>query len=304
MTIRHFNVALTIVTTIVFAVSLLVSAAVQDADGPFEESASDAIFQELTNGLPTDGQRANSARLELEYWHKHQWSFLGNSFVRKHVKTKDGFSADVVFLTAPAMSMPGTDFSMAFLLLDKRVVDWASCWTHNRTAKQELLLEDVDGDGVLDVAFRASDGWWGLLDNRNHCRPDDERRWLYAFAFTAKGFKSLFAETEHDLKVKQTYETADQPVALHVRGLPEFLRERQMVECTLSVTNMSENELLIKPGEWFRVEMNKANFFMTYGPADKRNVLKPGESVSHVIQLYVEGTENEAITRWIFVPSP
>jgi len=280
----------------------LVPAAAQDPGAPSKESAADAIFKELAAGLPKDGQRAISARLELEYWHKHQWGFL-NPAVRKPVKTKDGNAAEVVFLTAPAMSLPGTDFSMAFLLVDKRVVDWASCWTYNRTANQELLLEDVNGDGFSDVAFRASDGWWGLLDKRKHSRPDDKRKWLYAYAITAKGFQSLFADTERDLKVKLSYNSADQPVVLQVKGLPESLRERQMVECTLSVTNTSDKELPIKPGEWFSVDMNKAAYFMTYGPQDKRTVLKAGESVTQVIRLYVEGTEKEVTMRWKFVPS-
>src|SRR5262249_6865863 len=192
---------------------------------------------------------------------------------------------------------------MAFLLVDKRVVDWASCWTYNRTANQELLLEDVDGDGFPDVAFRASDGWWGLLDKRQHTRPGDKRKWLYAYAITAKGFQSLFANTERDLKVKLFYDTVDQPVVLQVKGLPESLRERQMVECRLSVTSTSDKELAIKPGEWFSVEMDKVAYFMTYGPPDKRSVLKAGETVSQVIRLYVEGAEEEVTMRWKFVPS-
>lgn len=280
---------------------LLFSATAQDAGETSKDSTADAIFKELTAGLPKDGQRAISARLELEYWHEYQHIF--KSPVRKAVKTKDGKSAEVIFLTAPAMSMPGTDFSMAFLLVDKKVIDWASCWTYNRIANQELLLEDVDGDGFPDVAFRASKGWWGLLDKRQHGRPDDERKWLYAYAITAKGFQSLFPNTDHDLRVKMTYDTVNQPIELQVKGLPETLRERQMVECTLSVTNKSDEDLAIDPGKWFSVDMNKAAYFMSFGRQDKRTVLKPKETVSQVFRLHVYGVEKEVTMQWKFAPS-
>ncbi len=66
--------------------------------------------------------------------------------------------AEVVLFEAPTGQIPGEDFSMAILLVDGRAVDWASCWTSNRIANQELLLEDVDGDGFVDVAFRPKKG--------------------------------------------------------------------------------------------------------------------------------------------------
>jgi hypothetical protein len=277
-----------------------------------KESAYDALFQELAGSLPKKGQRAKSARLELDYWHKNAPRWL-HSAVRKSVKTKDGKAAEVVFLNAPTLSMPGTDFSMAFLLVEKRVVDWASCWTSNRTARQELLLEDVDGDGVADVAFRASKGWWGLSDERQHGRPGDNRKWLYAYAITSKGFQSLFPNTDRDLKVKLSFKTAGQPVRLKVKGLPQSLRERQMVECTLSATNTSNKDLAIKRGKWFSVDIYKGGYFMTCRRPDKPSVLKPGQAISQVIHLFVEGpdkentkttkgTDKEITIRWKFVP--
>ncbi len=277
-------------------------ASAQERDDTSKQSATDAVFKELAASLPKDGQRANAARLELEYWHKHQiWGIL-NAPVQKPVKTKDGKAAEIVFLTAPAMSVPGTDFSMAFLLVEKRVVDWVSCWTHNRTANQELLLEDVDGDGSSDVAFRANDGWWGLLDKRKHSRPGDKRKWLYAYAITAKGFQSFFPNTERNLKVKLSYDTADQPIRLQVKGLPESLRERQMVKCTLSATNSSDKGIAIKPAGWFSLEIDNAGHLMTYGPRDKRPILKPGETISEEIRLVVEGAEKEVTMHWTFMP--
>ena len=282
----------------------LVPSPAQEPDFKSKASAAEATYKELLAGLPREGRRADSARLELKYWHDDSWRFL-NPLVRKTVKTRDGQAAEVIFLTAPSRSVPGTDFSMAFLLVGKRVVDWASCWTYNRTATQELLLEDVDGDGFADVAFRASKGWWGLKDKRQHGRPGDERKWLYAYAITAKGFQSLFPNVDRDLNVKLTYDTANQPVRLEARGLPTSFREHQMVECTVSATNTSKQDLAIKPGEWLALEIEKAGYFMNYGPPDERTVLKPAETVSQAVCLYVVGGEGEkdVTLHWKFVPS-
>jgi hypothetical protein len=257
----------------------------------------------LSAGLPKGVERAKSARLELEYWHNDHYCFLDPP-VRKSVKTKDGKAAEVVFLSLPAHTMPGTDFSMAFLLVEKRVVDWASCWTYNRTANQKLQLEDVDGDGFLDVAFRASEGWCGLQDKRQHTRPGGKRKWLYAYAITTTGFQSLFPSVDGELKVKLSYDTAEQPVRLQVKGLPDPLREQRMVECTLSATNTSKNDLAISD-KWFILAFQNAGYLMMYGPSDKRPVLKPGETISQVVRLIIEGKEGEKEVglRLSFVPS-
>lgn len=70
-------------------------------------------------------------------------------------------------------------------------MDCVSCRSCNRSAIQDPQLEDVDGDGLLDVAFRAEDGFWGK-DERMHSRPGDKRKWLYAYAITSRGFRILF----------------------------------------------------------------------------------------------------------------
>jgi hypothetical protein len=197
------------------------------------------------------------------------------------------------------------DFSMALLLVENRVIDWASCWTCNRTANQDLLLEDVDGDGFLDVAFRARDGWFGLKDRRQYSVPGDSRKWLYAYAITTKGFQSLFPRTDHDFKVRVSYHSADQPVKLLIKGLPKFLREHEMVKCTFLATNTSNKDLAI-PAEWFKVDSKKACLGMTYSLSDKKLVLKPGETISQVIGLIVGEVKNrkkEVTVRCSFVPS-
>jgi hypothetical protein len=165
-------------------------------------------------------------------------------------------------------------------------------------------LEDVDGDGFSDVTFRAGEGWFGLTDKRQHSREGDKRKWLYAYAITSTGFQSIFPSTEKEVKVKLAYHSANEPIKLQVKGLPETLRERQMVECTLTATNTSEREIKIKPGEWFQFEIDKGGYYMSYGPPEKRDSLKPGEIVSQTIRLYVHGAEKDVTMHWKFVRHP
>ncbi len=272
----------------------------EDRDLPPKDPVNAAVFKVLSAGLPKDGQRAISARLELDYW--YAWGHP-NSAVRKSAQTGDGKAAEVILLSAPAFSRPGIDFSMAFLVVDDLVIDWASCWTSNRTERQELLLEDVDGDGVSDVAFRASDGSFGLRDERQHGLPGDKRKWLYAYALTGKGFRSLFPSTERELTIEVSCETADQPVVLQVKGLPETLSQRQMVECTLSLTNTSEKALAITPAEWFSIDIPKGGYVLTYASPEKRSILQAGETVSQDIRLVYCGKETEIAVRMKFEPN-
>ena len=76
-----------------------------------------------------------------------------------------------------------------------------------------------------------------------------------------------------------------------------------MIECTISVTNTSTKEMQITPGKWFTVKVEKGNgYFMNCGSNDKLTVLKPGESVSQLMRLFVYGGEEEVELQWRFVP--
>jgi hypothetical protein len=277
-----------------FGCTLLGSAFADDPSLNPKRSDRDIVYEEIKRTLPIDTQRAKSARLQLDYWYQNNSTFLTPP-IRKSVKTKDGKPAEVLLLEAPSMSMPGEDFSMAFLLLDKRVVDWASCWTYNRFAEQELQLEDVDGDGVVDLAFRARRGGFGLVDKRQHTRPGDKRTWLYAYAITSKGFQSLFPDTDRIFRRKLTYDTGGHPVKLELKGLPEILREYQMYECTISATNTSKEELVV-PGEWFHLEIDKAGSLRLYDRLGGPNALKPGETISSTVRLVLEEPARPEVT--------
>src|SRR4051794_38679299 len=111
-------------------------------------SQRDLYYYEILLSLPTKGERASSARAELDHFH----SPIGFHFAsRKMVKSKDGENMEILLLEAPSMSHPGNDFYMAFVLKDHRVIDWTSRWSHTRTAMQKLMLDDVDGDGHVDL---------------------------------------------------------------------------------------------------------------------------------------------------------
>jgi hypothetical protein len=258
------------------------------------------VYEELKAALPKDGGRAMSARLELDYWYKH--GGLIDTHERTAVATIEGNAAEVVFLTVDIPSSHGIAFSMAILLVDKRAVDWASCWTSNRTEHQQLLLQDVDGDGKPDVAFRTRN-WGELIDERLYGRSHDAR-WLYAYRVTSKGFLSLLPNRDREVKMDVSCDTADQPVALQVKGIPETLRERQLVECTLSLTNQSDKELAIEPGKWFAHDEKKNGGIrlMAYSVVDRRVALKPGETVSQAIRFYIESKDAEVKLCWKYVP--
>jgi hypothetical protein len=260
----------------------------------------DATYRELVAKLTKQVPHPESARLELDYWHDDRWGLFSPP-VRRWVRTKDGKTAEVILLDAPCMSNPGTDFSMAFLLVDKRVVDCVSCWTYSRTANQSIQLEDVDGDGHLDLAFRYKAGWWGAVDARKHQRPGDKRRWLYAYTITSTGFRSLFPETDRDLRIKLAYDPAGEPVKLRVEGLPEKVREYRMFSCIVSATNTSKHDLCIDPDEWFQLMTGKdVGWLMVYGTAAQVTRLRSGEAVSRRVHLVLDGGGDPITLRWRF----
>jgi hypothetical protein len=172
--------------------------------GLFDDSDRGKLFRVLLAGLPHVGRRARAARLELKYWYDHLSIVPTVVPDRQNVTTKDGTTREIVFLRSSAMSMPGTDFSMALLLNDRNVIDWVSCWTYNRTANHTPLLEDIDGDGFLDVAFESHDGWRGNLDKRKHTQPGSNRTWLYAYSIGANRLNSIFPTTDHNVRFSRT----------------------------------------------------------------------------------------------------
>lgn len=280
------------------AVCSLVQVIAEEPADKSETTESEIIFRELSAGLPKDTERAKSARLELEYWHGSS----RKSAIRQSVKTKDGKNVEVFFLNDLTYSLPGYAFSLAFVTVENRVIDWASCWTSTRSARQKLQLEDVDKDGFLDVAFQADKGFFGLRDQRVHSRPGVEGKWFYAYSLSGQGFQSLFPSTTREVTVRVSYDTANQPVTLEVKDLPKLLRVYQLIECTITATNTTENNLALNPDGWFALESKHGGYVMTCKRSD-RQTLKPKESISQSVQLVVTEPEHDFDVQWKFVPN-
>jgi hypothetical protein len=259
----------------------------------------ETIYRELSKKLSTADESTKGAQVELDYWND---SFAAMS-EKKSVNLKSGKTAELYLLSSPAMSMPGEDFSMAFLLIDGRITDWKPCWTYNRTASQTIMLEDVDGDGKPDLAFRLSEGFWGALDKRNHSLPGDDRRWLYAYEISETGLKSLFRETDRELPIKVEYDVGRVPVTMRLEGLPPKVREQRMVRCKIIVRNDSNQVIPMRPKAWFRLETENAGTSMSYSSPKKPGELKPGETKAETVELKFEGYGGGDVTlRWKFVP--
>jgi hypothetical protein len=109
-------------------------------------------------------------------------------------------------------------------------------------------------------------------------------------------------DKDRDLRVKASFDAAGQPVKLHVEGLPARLRDYQMCECTVSATSRSQEDIAIKPGHWFDLRTEKAGYHLTWQPPDKRTILKPGETVSQTVRLYLHGDDEKVTLQWVFVP--
>ena len=264
-------------------------------DSKPERSDRDIAYEQIKQTLPKDSQRAKSARLELDCWYRHPTSVRGP--IWKSAQTKDGKTVEVLLLDAPSPSMPGTDFSRAFLLVDKRVVDWASCWSNNRIAQQQLLLEDVDGDGILDLAFRASEGWFGLFDKRQHRRPGDKRAWLYAYTITSKGFRSIFPDIDRDRRLKLAYDTGGLPVKLRIDGLPKVLKQYQMYQCTVFATNTSEQEVRI--ASWpFYFEIDDDGFPLIPDRQELRMSSSQGKPLPRPLASWRRATSQKSRFGW------
>jgi len=272
------------------------------ADKPVDASAEEInpVYRELAKVIRGDDVRSKSARLQLEFAEGNNRRWFPP--VRKPVKTVDGKNAEVVFIKVPSGSMPGEDFTMALLLVNGRCVDWASCWTSNRIARQELLLEDVDGDGAPDVAFRASDGFWALQDDRQHRRPNDKRVWLAAYSITSKGFRPIFANKERIHRLKIATDQAAGPLAFRVTGLPESLAESDLCDCTVSVTNTSESPVPLAR-EHFFPKFEGGGFTSIRPQSNLPATIQPGQTISEIITLRFESDQDVVNLQWSVRPT-
>jgi hypothetical protein len=240
-------------------------------------------YQKVLVGLPKSGDRAVSSKLAL----KHLMPFPAPPAILTSVKTKDAKAAEVLFLISPSTTWPGSDCYVAYLFVDAQIVDSAMCWSYNRLPKCKLLLEDVNGDGSLDVV----------------CRSGDNRSYLLECEITSRGFESIYPKTDGAHSIKISYVTDDKRMTLQSIVAPKAEHGYQLLDCTLSAKNISSKNVAIEPGNWYRVTIESASYSsLQKSETDKRTILKPGETISQGIWILVRGDAKDLNIQWKFVP--
>ena len=290
---------------------LLLHSSATAADRPpkLHDDKPDPIYAEVAKAVRGTDPRSISARLQLH--EADDRNMLGTPPVKESVKTVDGKNATVVLFNVPAAGQPGYDFAMAFLLFDGRALDWASCWIPNRYLGQELRLEDVDGDGFVDIAFRAKSGWCGGPkddrlrrrpgDKRLHRQPGEERQWLAAYRITGTGLKPIFPVRDRVRPVKTIFENPHQPVRFHVVGLPASIAENEMCEFVVSAANVSQQPLDFSARR-LCPQAEGGGESIGYQQDPSLRSLRPGQTVSQKVTLRACDAKEPATLRWSLRP--
>jgi hypothetical protein len=246
------------------------------------------LYACLSSNLCQGNAYVRSAIAGLDYWGLNG-GFC--AFKKIAVKTKEGHEVEVLLLNSFAVSMPGSDFSMTFLVVDGQVVDWKSCLTYNRFAQQDVQVEDVDGDGYPDLSFRYNRGWFGWMDERKHTLPGDDRIWLYAYRIESDGFKSIFPEADKRASLITVIDTPEHGIDMSISGLPEEIVEHRMYQGEITICNNTDKVLGLYPRRWFKLEPA----FVTCS-CPEENSLQPGEKFSQKLIVAFEDFEGSQIT--------
>jgi hypothetical protein len=266
-----------------------------------EKNATEALYQYLSKRLTSVNDPAGSAMRQLQYWRRHETELAPS--VHRVVRAIDGKAIDVFLIRAPSSHWPNTDFSMAVIATNGRIIDWRSCWTSRRTAlvSQDLILEDVDGDGSLDIAFRRTAGSDVTPDRTRHTRPADQRAWWQAFAITSNGLRALFPHAACVRRLNVEYKKSNDPVKLEVSGVPKSVGPNDMFSCVIKATNTAERDLPILAASWFQLEVRPAcGYIVEYGEAHGQATLKPGEAVSQQLDVQLRGNAEVTTLVWAF----
>jgi hypothetical protein len=285
------------------SLALLLHSAAIAADRPAKRlpKPRDPIYQEVAKSIRGTDPRSVSARLQLQ--EVESSNMFDVPPVKESVKTVDGKIAKVVLFNAPRIDLPTYEMAIGFLLVDGRVVDWASNWVYITYLGQDLRLEDVDGDGFIDVAFRAKPGLHGGPgDDRLRRRPGDKREWLAAYRITSTGLKPIFPVRDRMRRLKTVFDDANQSVQFRVAGLPESIAENDMCEFAVSATNVSQKPVDFC-GEFLCPEAEGGGTYLSYLPNRSIRPLRPGQTVSQKIALRTCDAKEPATLRWSRQPN-
>lgn len=159
------------------------------------------VLQRLRTISTGDAPRKNDLLKELDFWSSAADPFLIGEIQTGVVPLSNGLDGEVIwFHNGSVGSVFKNDFRepfFAILLVRDRIVDWKTHTSHFIfTPGHEVKLEDVDGDGKLDLAIRClppAIQWIGAKPPPKKL-PGDSRMYLDAYRIDARGLHSIFPE--------------------------------------------------------------------------------------------------------------
>jgi hypothetical protein len=105
----------------------------------------------------------------------HGWIF--SSVLRQPLAGRDD-RTEIIVLQNERISIPGQDSSLAVLIQNGKIVDSIARETSTREETHEAKLEDIDGDGTIDLVLYCSPANWGT----------DRESFTLSYAIRAAGF--------------------------------------------------------------------------------------------------------------------
>jgi hypothetical protein len=105
----------------------------------------------------------------------HGWLF--STVQRRYLASPDDGTEIILFQYEP-VSVPGQDSSLAVLIRDGKIVDSIARETSTREETHEAKLEDIDGDGTLDLVLHCSPEFWS----------GDRKPFTLSYAISGAGF--------------------------------------------------------------------------------------------------------------------
>jgi hypothetical protein len=229
---------------------------------------------------------AGAALAELDYRGLGLYFGPLNGHAPNHdkVKTISGNDAEVVVIDSTSPFDFGNECSMAFLLVNDRLVDWASCWDSTRNGSAKVVLQDVDGDGVKDVAFRSTSGMTFGAGGAPH---DASGRWVYTYAITDNGFRCIYSRSECELPFSVKLDPRGNNIALEAYGQPSTVRDQHTVRFTVTATNVTAEPLRLPP-DWLDVQSSHLGWERAER-GEHAMLLQPGSTVSKHVDVHING---------------
>jgi hypothetical protein len=112
------------------------------------------ICKDIETELNQGGWEVKDSLLELKHFEEASDLFMASGIQTVKIDAADGQRFQILVLSAPAMSVPGEDFVLAYLTNPGgKIVHWKSQWLSNRQGNLGIKLLDVNDDGVKEFCF-------------------------------------------------------------------------------------------------------------------------------------------------------